>query len=102
MPRTVRTPYACQPGTRCCTYRVPWAPQVFVAGTFLPTDCAAARDGRCLLERLRHLQPLAAVDLAPMLTHEQLVSHARGAPAFGPISRDLKVSQSVTHSLPHS
>ena len=86
----------------CCTYRVPWAPQVFVAGTFLPTDCAAARDGRCLLERLRHLQPLAAVDLAPMLTHEQLVSHARGAPAFGPISRDLKVSQSVSHSLPHS
>ena len=71
----------------------PISADVFVAGTFLPTDCTAARDGRCLLERLRHLQPLAAVDLAPMLTRDQLVSHARGAPAFGPISRELKVRE---------
>ena len=73
----------------------PLGADVFVAGTFLPTDCAqeGARDGRCLLERLQHLQPLAAVDLAPMLTRDQLVSHARAAPAFGPISRELKVRE---------
>ena len=71
----------------------PLSADVFVAGTFLPTDCATARDGRCLLERLKHLQPLTGVDLAPMLTHNQLHRHALGAPAFGPISRNLKVRE---------
>ena len=71
----------------------PLGADVFVAGTFLPTDCATARDGRCLLERLKHLQPLTSVDLAPMLTHDQLHRHAHGAPAFGPISRNLKVRE---------
>ena len=71
----------------------PISADVFVAGTFLPTDCAAARDGRCLLERLQHLQPLTGVDLAPMLTRDQLHNHALGAPAFGPISRNLKLRE---------
>ena len=71
----------------------PLGADVFVAGTFLPADCATARNGRCLLERLKHLQPLTGVDLAPMLTHEQLHRHALGAPAFGPISRNLKVRE---------
>jgi len=70
----------------------PLGADVFVAGTYLPTDCADSV-GQCLLQRLHHLEPLAGVQLAPMLTHEQLVAHAHSAPAFGPISRSFKVKE---------
>ena len=69
----------------------PLGADVFVAGTYLANDCASG--GECLLQRLRHLQPLTGVQLAPMLTHEQLVAHAHSAPAFDPISRAFKVKE---------
>ena len=71
----------------------PLGADVFVAGTFLPTDCAAGDGGRCLLRRLRHLQPLTGVDMAPMLTRAQLTAHVHAAPAFGPVSRHFKLRE---------
>ena len=50
----------------------PLAAEVFVAGTFLPSDCPAdASSGRCLTSRLRGLQPLH-LSLVPMLTASEL------------------------------
>ena len=63
---------------------------VFVAGTFKPGECD---DGQCLMRRLHHLQPLARMSLAPMLTHEQLRVLAHGAPAFSRVASNFNINE---------
>ena len=76
----------------------PLRADTFVAGTYLTQDCPASSDssahaGKCLIERLKGLQPLTALDLKPMLTRAQLRQHAEAAPAFGEIARGFRVQE---------
>ena len=75
----------------------PLGADVFVAGTYLESDCPsgapAEADGQCLLHGLRHLRPLTRVQLSPMLTFAQLSAHAHAAPAFAPVSRAFKYGE---------
>ena len=56
----------------------PLGADVIVAGTFRPSDCPNKRHarGRCLLPRLRGLEPISKLGLSPMLRMREL--RARG------------------------
>ena len=72
----------------------PLGADVFVAGTYLPSDCPSGSAGRRLTAccTAAALQPLT-VQLSPMLTHAQLSAHAHAAPAFAPVSRAFKYGE---------
>lgn len=74
---------------------------VFVAGTFKPSDCRRG-NGRCLLRRLRQLAPLTRISLAPMLVHAQLRERAMASPAFSKVAETFKASETFQGCMPAS
>lgn len=67
----------------------PLKADVFVAGTYrAESDCAA-----CLRERLRGLQPIRGLDVATMLTRDELASMMNSSPHFGAVKSAFDVSK---------
>ena len=65
---------------------------VFVAGTYQPSDCDG-RGGDCLLSMVRGLQPIIQLTMAPMQTWDELNATLQQAPAFDELERAFTMSK---------